>query len=131
MRRRLPALVLALFAVINIGRGSIHAFAPDGGAHSIAGLDLGSDAVTIVSLFATIGLMQLVLGLFQLWVLLRARAFVLPVLALQTALTVTGAIHLHWYRPLPVVVPGAAFNLGLAVLLIATWAIVLFPRKVR
>jgi hypothetical protein len=121
--------MLALFAVLNIGRGAIHSFAPDGGAHSIAGLDLGAEAVTIVSLFATIGLMQIALGLFQLWVVLRGRALVLPVLALQTLQTVLGAVHLHWYRPLPVVVPGAAFNLGLAVLLIAVWAVVLFPRK--
>lgn len=124
----MPAAVLALFSVINIVRGCIHAFAPDGGAHSIAGLDLGTDAPTIVSLFATIGLMQLVLGLFQLWVLVRARNLVLPVLALQTAQTIAGVIHLQLYRPLPVVVPGAAFNLGLAALLLVTWGVVFVSR---
>ena len=53
--RRLPPIVLALFALINLARGSIHAFAPDGGAHSIAGLDLSTNARTILSLFARLG----------------------------------------------------------------------------
>ena len=59
-----PVAVLALMALINIGRGAVHAFAPDGGVHSIAGLDLSGDRATILSLFATLGLSQIVKGLF-------------------------------------------------------------------
>ncbi|MBV9045218.1 MAG: hypothetical protein JO294_08860, partial [Alphaproteobacteria bacterium] len=56
--RRIPVIVLAFFALLNIGRGCIHAFAPDGGAHSIAGLDLSTNAQTILSLFAGLGFHQ-------------------------------------------------------------------------
>ncbi len=121
MVRRLPSITLALFAAINILRGSIHSFAPDGGAHSIAGLDLNSQSATILALFASIGLMQLSLGLFELWVLARKPALVIPVLALQSVQTLLGVVHLYFYRPLPVVVPGAAFNLGLLAVVALTW----------
>lgn len=122
---RLPTFVLALFSAINVARGSIHSFAPDGGALSIAGLDLGNQSTTIVALFASIGLMQLSLGLFELWVVARNRALVVPVLCLQTLNTCLGVIHLYIYRPLPVIVPGAAFNLGLLAILTLTWILYL------
>lgn len=114
-------IVLALFACINIARGAIHAFAPDGGAHSIAGLNLGDEAATILALFATIGLMQLTLGGFQLWAALQRPDLVLVLLAFQTVQTVLGAWHLWLWRPLPVVVPGAMFNLVLIGVLLLTW----------
>ena len=63
---RFPALVLMLMSLINLGRGAIHAFAPDGGAGSIAGLDLTHDRQTILSLFAVLGLGQMVKGAAQL-----------------------------------------------------------------
>jgi hypothetical protein len=114
-------IVLALFACINIGRGAIHAFAPDGGAHSIAGLNLGDEAATILALFATIGLMQLTLGGFQLWAVLQRPDLVLVLLAFQTVQTVLGTWHLWFWRPLPVAVPGAMFNLVLIGVLLLTW----------
>lgn len=122
---RLPTFVLALFAAINVARGSIHSFAPDGGAHSIAGLDLGNQSTTIIALFASIGLMQLSLGLFELWVVARNQPLVVPVLSLQTLTTCLGVIHLYIYRPLPVIVPGAAFNLGLLAIVTLTWILYL------
>lgn len=126
MRQRLPLFVLGLFAAINLVRGGIHSFSPDGGAGSIAGLDLSADAATIIALFATIGLMQISLGGFQLWVVMARRDLVLPVLALQTVQTLLGTIHLWLWRPLPVVVPGAGFNLALLALLGVTWASIVF-----
>ena len=42
----IPRMVVGLMGLINLVRGAIHAFAPDGGAHSIAGLDLGDDSAT-------------------------------------------------------------------------------------
>jgi hypothetical protein len=126
----LTRLLLALFAVINLGRGAVHAFAADGGAHSIAGLDLSGDAVTIISLFASIGLMQASLGGFELWAVLRRPELVIPLLALQTLQTGLGVIHLWLYRPLPVVVPGAGFNLALLGLLAIGWGLIL-TRKGR
>ena len=125
MLRILAIVVLAAFALINIGRGAIHAFAPDGGAHSIAGLDLTTNAPTILSLFATIGLHQIVLGLFEGWVLVWRRDLLRVALALQTVETIFGVFNFYFYRTLPVQVPGARFNAVLlavlAITLIVTW----------
>jgi hypothetical protein len=108
--RFVPRIVLALMMLTNFGRGCIHAFAPDGGAHSIAGLDLSDARQTILSLFALMGFHQLVMGGFQLYVLALRRDLVLHALVLQTAETLLGVANLYFYRTLPVHVPGAPFN---------------------
>jgi len=103
-------IVLALFALINTGRGCIHAFAPDGGAHSIAGLDLSTNARTILSLFAVMGFHQLVTALFQFFVLIWRRDLIVLALVLQGIETALGVFNLYFYRSFPVTVPGEAFN---------------------
>lgn len=119
--RFVPMLVLGFMMLINFVRGAIHAFAPDGGAHSIAGLDITQNAQTILSLFATLGMQQIAMGLFQLFVLVFRRDLILIALALQTVETAFGVVNLYLYRTFPVVVPGAGFNAGiLAVLTLAT-----------
>jgi len=110
--RWIPRVVLGLTGLINLVRGGIHAFAPDGGAHSIAGLDLGDDSATVLSLFATLGLQQIVLGLFELYVLGAPRLVTL-FLALQTLTTAVALINLYAWRPLPIVVPGQPFNVAI------------------
>ena len=60
-----PAIVLGFFALMNLARGGVHAFSPDGGAGTIAGLDLTTSAATIIPLFALIGVNQIVIGLFE------------------------------------------------------------------
>ncbi len=129
--RRIPLLVLALFAAINLGRGCIHAFALDGGAHSIAGLDLSSNAQTILSLFAELGFHQIVMGLFQIFVLAWRRDLVVIALAIQAAETALAISNLYFYRTFPVVVPGAMFNAGLLGLLIVTLGVAWFGRQAR
>lgn len=125
MLRIAAIAVLAGFALLNVGRGSIHAFAPDGGAHSIAGLDLTTNAQTILSLFAAVGLHQIAMGLFEGWVLVWRRELLRVALVLQTVQTVFGVFNFYVYRTLPVQVPGARFNailLGVLVLTLAvTW----------
>jgi hypothetical protein len=111
----------------NFGRGCIHAFAPDGGAHSIAGLDLTHARQTILSLFAILGIHQLVAGGFQLFVLVFRRDLVLIALVLQTVETLLGVMNLYFYRTMPVVVPGAAFNAALLVILAVAVFIALRP----
>jgi hypothetical protein len=118
--RRIPLVVLALFAVINAARGCIHAFAPDGGAHSIAGLNLSGDTQTILSLFAALGFHQLVMASFQIFVLAVRRDLVVVALTLQAAETALSLANLYFYRSLPVAVPGQPFNAALLVLLIST-----------
>jgi hypothetical protein len=128
--RRIPLVVLALFAVINAVRGGIHAFAPDGGAHSIAGLDLSGDTRTILSLFAALGFHQLVMAGFQIFVLAVRRDLVVVALALQAAETALSLANLYFYRSFPVVVPGQLFNVALLVLLALTLAVAwLSPRR--
>ena len=122
-----PPIVLVLVTLTNIGRGFIHTFAPDGGAHSIAGLDLSHARQTILSLFAVMGIHQLVAGGFQLYVLVFRRDLVLIALVLQTAETLLGVVNLYFYRSMPVVVPGAAFNAALLVVLFVAVLIALRP----
>jgi hypothetical protein len=76
------AYLLAFVAVGTILPGCVHVFLPDGGAGTIAGLDLGPAAPTIVALFAWAGATQIALGLAMLGVALRYRSLVPPVLAL-------------------------------------------------
>jgi len=117
--RYVPRVVLGLMMLTNFGRGLIHAFAPDGGAHSIAGLDLSSARQTILSLFALMGFHQLVAAAFQLYVLAFRRDLVLLALVLQAAETLLGVVNLYFYRTLPVAVPGAPFNAAVLVVLAA------------
>jgi hypothetical protein len=118
-----------MMGAINLVRGGIHTFAPDGGAHSIAGLELGEDSATILSLFATLGLQQIVLGLFELYAVARAPRFVTLLLALQTATTALALINLYAWRPLPVIVPGQPFNVALFALQLVALVIALTARR--
>lgn len=67
---------LTLFSLLTIGPGCIHTFAPDGGAASIAGIDLSRDGPVIVAVFAWAGPTQIALGLLALVVSLRYRPLV-------------------------------------------------------
>lgn len=73
---------LSLLAVVTILPGCIHAFLPDGGAGTIAGLDLSHSGATIVGVFAWAGATQVVHGLAMLAVALRYRTLVPLFLAL-------------------------------------------------
>jgi len=72
----LSAYFLTLFSVLTIVPGCIHTFAPDGGAGSIAGLDLSQNGRAIIALFAWAGATQIAFGLAALIVSLRYRTLV-------------------------------------------------------
>ena len=129
--RLVPLIVLGLLTLLNFARGSIHAFAPDGGAHSIAGLDLTQGGQTILSLFAVMGFHQLVTGLFQLYVLVWRRDLVALALVLQTIETALNVANLYYYRTMPVHVPGAPFNAVILAVLVATTALALAQAQKR
>lgn len=115
-----PTCTLILMAFINVVRGAIHAFAPDGGAHSIAGLELTSqNRQTVLALFAAIGLKQILEGAFQIYVLTLRPDLIGLALMLQTCETLAGVFNLHCHRTFPVRVPGATFNLILSFVQIA------------
>ena len=75
---RAPLLFLALIAFVSTARSLVHLLAPDGGAGSIAGINLGvAGGANIVAVFGQWGASQLVLALLQWLVLLRYR-FLVP-----------------------------------------------------
>jgi hypothetical protein len=79
---RASAWFLTLVALITLGPGLIHSFAPDGGAHTIAGIDLSVRRDVVLGEFRWEGATQLALGLGMLAVSLRYRALTPLFLAL-------------------------------------------------
>ncbi len=98
--------VVALVGILNLFRGSIHTFLPDGGAGVIAGFDLSHSRQTIVFLFAVMGIEQLSLGVVDLIVALRARWLALPLLWFHTLETTAAEIVFVFYKPAPGHPPG-------------------------
>ena len=76
------ACFLAVLGVLTIVPGCIHEFLPDGGAGSIAGIDLGPCGPIVIALFAWAGATQIALGGMMLLVGLRQRTLVPATLAL-------------------------------------------------
>ena len=87
--------------VMNLGRGSIHVFRNDGGASSIAGIDLSQNGEVILTLFAAMGLTQILMGLIDLAVGLRFRALVPLLVGYHLIHQIGVALILWWWRPLP------------------------------
>jgi hypothetical protein len=74
---KVPVAVFAVLAAISLVRSCIHVFAPDGGAGSIAGMDLSvAGASGIVFAFGLWGSAQLIYALVQLTVVIRYRSLV-------------------------------------------------------
>jgi hypothetical protein len=73
---RYAAWFLALYGIGWIGPGMIHSFLPDGGAGSIAGLDLSHNPTMIFAMFAWAGATQIAHGLATLVVAMRYRSLV-------------------------------------------------------
>ncbi len=78
--------VLVAMTVLATGRSLVHIFANDGGANSIAGLEVSGDAGdNLVHLFAQWGLEQLLLAVVA-WVIIARYRFLVPAaLLLQLA----------------------------------------------
>jgi len=68
--------VFMLLAVVSTVRSLIHFLAPDGGAGSIAGLDLSKGAENIIFSFGLWGLSQLIYAFIQLLVAFRYRTLI-------------------------------------------------------
>jgi len=74
---KLPFYVFVLIAAIGTVRSFIHLLAPDGGAGSIAGMDLsGAGAKGVIFAFALWGSAQLIYALIQWLVIFRYRSLV-------------------------------------------------------
>jgi len=120
---KLPLYVFAAIAILGTVRSCIHLLAPDGGAGSIAGMDLSAGRDGIVFAFALWGSAQLVYAAIQLVVVFRYRSLV-PFMYLM--LIVETLLRMLVGRMKPVAFthtpPGAIGNyvvLPLAVLMLA------------
>lgn len=77
--------ITALYLIVMVGRSAIHLFASDGGANSIAGINIdveGGD--NIIAIFHQWGAIQLILAVFLLHLLLRYPGFT-PLILLTLA----------------------------------------------
>jgi hypothetical protein len=110
--------VVALMGVLNLFRGSIHTFLPDGGAGVIAGFDLSHSRQTIVFLFAVMGIEQLSLGVVDLIVAFRARWLALALLWFHTLELTAAELVFVLYKPAPGRPPGMV---GAPILLAILW----------
>jgi hypothetical protein len=124
---RLPVYLFAVIAVVSAVRSCIHVFAPDGGAGSIAGMDLsGTGASGIIFAFGLWGSAQLIFASVQLAVAFRYRSLV-PAMYLLLILEALLRILVGHIKPVSfthtppgaignyVVIPVAALMLALAV----------------
>lgn len=68
--------LFTILAIISTIRSLIHFLAPDGGAESIAGLDLSKGAENIIFAFGLWGLSQLLYAFIQLLVAFRYRTLI-------------------------------------------------------
>ncbi len=99
-------IFLVLIGMLNLGRGSIHLFRSDGGAASIAGIDLSQNGEVILTLFAAMGLSQILLGTIDLAVGLRFRGLVPILVGYHLIHQIGAAWVVWWWRPLPLDAPG-------------------------
>jgi hypothetical protein len=113
-------VIVAIIGVLNLFRGSVHTFLPDGGAGVIAGFDLSHSRQTIVFLFAVMGIEQLSLGVVDLIVAFRVRWLAIPLLWFHALEQTLAEIILVFYKPPPGHPPGmVGAPITLAVLWIA------------
>jgi hypothetical protein len=127
---RIPWIVFTLLAIVSTARSCIHLLSPDGGAGSIAGMDLSvAGANGIIFAFALWGSSQVLFALVQIAVVVRYRALVpmmYVMLILETLLrelvgkmkpvtfahTPPGAIGNQLILPLAIVMLGLALWSG-------------------
>ncbi len=124
---KIPFYIFALYAIVSTVRSCIHLLSPDGGAGTIAGMDLSvAGADGIIFAFALWGSSQLLFALIQLLTVIRYRSlipFMWLILALEVLLReLVGAMKPVTFAHTP---PGAIGNqiiLPLAVVMLV-WSL--------
>jgi hypothetical protein len=120
---------LVLIAVVSTVRSLIHVLAPDGGAHSIAGLAVDvQGGANLIALFAQWGAIQLILAPLY-WVAILRYRFLVPLLLAVALFQQLLRLGVGLLKPLQVAVlpPGAE---GSCVLLtLSVLALMLFLRQ--
>jgi len=99
---RIAAIIFLLITIVTIARSCVHILAPDGGAASIAGINVSVEGGSnIVSLFALWGLSQLLMGFVYLVVYLRYKSLI-PFMYLLLLMEYSGRIVIGFIKPLEV-----------------------------
>lgn len=98
---RYAAWFLAFYGVSWIVPGMIHSFLPDGGAGTIAGLELSHNPALIFGMFAWAGATQIAHGIVTLIVALRYRSLV-PLFLLVSLLERILLSWSGWVKHVPV-----------------------------
>jgi hypothetical protein len=99
---KIAVWIFLLITIFTIVRSCIHIFAPEGGAGSIAGIDVSvSGGSNIVSMFAFWGLSQLLMGVVYLVVFFRYKSLISFMYVLILA-EYSGRIFLGIVKPLQV-----------------------------
>lgn len=95
----IPSLALILVAGVGTVRSLIHIFAPDGGAGSIAGMNLAvTGAHEVIFVFALWGAEQLIYALIQWLVIVRYRSLV-PIMWVFHLLETLGRVLVGHLKP--------------------------------
>ncbi|MGY5878736.1 MAG: hypothetical protein RTV31_00740 [Candidatus Thorarchaeota archaeon] len=116
------------FIIMTVARSLAHMFLPDGGAESIATIDLNTEgADIIVAMFAQWGLSQLLMAGLYIIVLFRYKSMI-PLMYIIIIAEYAGRIGMGLLKPLETVgtAPGAIGNF-----IIVPLAIILFIFSIR
>lgn len=122
------AYAFLILTIITIARSLAHMFLPDGGAQSIATIDVNVEGgVTIIGIFAQWGLSQLLMASVYVIVYVRYKSLI-PLMYLIIFVEYAGRIVMGLLKPLETVgtAPGAIGNL-----IIVPLAIILFIFSIR
>ncbi len=99
---RFSLVFLLALTTLTTGRSLAHMFLPDGGASSIAGIDVGVEGGNnIIAIFGQWGYSQLLLAGFM-WVVLLSQRNLVPVALLFQALDWGGRILVGLIKPVEV-----------------------------
>jgi hypothetical protein len=125
-----PYYYLILVAFVNTARSLVHILAPDGGAHSIAGLAVDvAGGADIVAMFGQWGASQLILALFYWLAILRCR-FLVPAMLAAVMLEQALRIAVGRLKPVEVTAPPPG-EIGSYILLPLSLLALLWSLRVR
>ena len=130
---------IALYAfyiiiAITMGRSLIHMLAPDGGAQSIATIPLdnysGAAKATVIYMFATWGLSQLIMGVFYLIAAVRYKSLI-PLMYIFIAFEYLMRMVIGHMKPITLVgmAPGAVANIPFFVIAVIMFFLSVMPSK--
>jgi hypothetical protein len=129
---KIAEIIFFIITIITIIRSLIHIFSPDGGARSIATIDLSVEgADVIIGLFALWGISQILLGLIFLVVFIRYKTLI-PMMYLFIIIEYSMRIIVGLYKPFQTIgiAPGSIGNYIIVPLALIMFTLsVLSPKK--